>query len=116
MFVKMVGMSDVRCSTSSPVLLPKEEANRIVTLFKALAGDVRLELLLRIAAVDDDVCVCDIQDVGVSQATVSHHLKKLREAGLIDSERRGTWVHYWPTASGREAARLIRELATTTRP
>jgi ArsR family transcriptional regulator len=38
--------------------------------------------------------VCDIQDVGVSQPTVSHHLKKLREAGLLTSERRGTWVYY----------------------
>jgi ArsR family transcriptional regulator len=38
--------------------------------------------------------VCDIQDVGVSQPTVSHHLRKLREAGLLESERRGTWVYY----------------------
>lgn len=38
--------------------------------------------------------MCDISDVGVSQPTVSHHLKKLREAGLLTSERRGTWVYY----------------------
>ena len=38
--------------------------------------------------------MCDIQDVGVSQPTVSHHLKKLREAGLLESERRGTWGYY----------------------
>ena len=41
-----------------------------------------------------EACVCDIQDVGVSQPTVSHHLKKLREAGLLTSERRGSWVYY----------------------
>ncbi len=38
--------------------------------------------------------MCDISDVGVSQPTVSHHLKKLKEAGLLSSERRGTWVYY----------------------
>lgn len=38
--------------------------------------------------------MCDLGDFGVSQPTVSHHLRKLREAGLIDSERRGTWVYY----------------------
>ena len=48
-----------------------------------------------IASSDDgEACVCDIQDVGVSQPTVSHHLKKLREAGLLESERRGSWVYY----------------------
>jgi ArsR family transcriptional regulator len=40
-----------------------------------------------------EACVCDISDVGVSQPTVSHHLKKLKEAGLLTSERRGTWVY-----------------------
>ncbi|WP_374224429.1 ArsR/SmtB family transcription factor [Streptomyces sp. ISL-94] len=41
-----------------------------------------------------EACVCDISDVGVSQPTVSHHLKKLKDAGLLSSERRGTWVYY----------------------
>ncbi|MGW7465284.1 ArsR/SmtB family transcription factor [Streptomyces xantholiticus] len=41
-----------------------------------------------------EACVCDISDVGVSQPTVSHHLKKLKEAGLLSSERCGTWVYY----------------------
>jgi ArsR family transcriptional regulator len=62
---------------------------------KALADPVRLRLFSRIAGVAGEVCVCDIQDVGVSQPTVSHHLRKLRDAGLIDCERRGTWVYYW---------------------
>lgn len=39
-------------------------------------------------------CVCDLPDIGVSQPTVSHHLRKLREAGLLTCERRGTWVYY----------------------
>ncbi|WP_084614356.1 ArsR/SmtB family transcription factor [Nakamurella lactea] len=64
-------------------------------LFKALSDPVRLRLYSRIAACGGEICVCDISDVGVSQPTVSHHLRKLRDAGLIDCERRGTWVYYW---------------------
>ena len=66
----------------------------MASMFKALADPVRLRLFSRLAAVQSgEACVCDIQNVGVSQPTVSHHLKKLREAGLITSERRGTWVY-----------------------
>lgn len=64
-------------------------------MFKALGDPVRLRLFSNIASAEgSEACVCDIQDVGVSQPTVSHHLKKLREAGLLESERRGTWVYY----------------------
>jgi ArsR family transcriptional regulator len=64
-------------------------------MFKALADPVRLRLFSKVAShPDGEACVCDIQDVGVAQPTVSHHLKKLREAGLLSSERRGTWVYY----------------------
>ena len=60
-------------------------------MFKALGDPVRLRLFSNIASsAGGEACVCDIQDVGVSQPTVSHHLKKLREAGLLESERRGT--------------------------
>lgn len=76
--------------------LPQDEAERLSGLLKALADPVRLRLYSRIASVDE-VCVCDIGEVGVSQPTVSHHLRKLREAGLIESERRGTWVYYRAT-------------------
>ena len=73
---------------------PSAETQGLADLLKALADPVRLRLYSRIAGADE-ICVCDIQDVGVSQPTVSHHLRKLREAGLIDCERRGTWVYYW---------------------
>ncbi len=72
------------------------EAERLAGLLKALADPVRLRLYSRIADADGETCVCDLGDVGVSQPTVSHHLRKLREAGLIESERRGTWVYYRP--------------------
>ncbi|MBA0050862.1 ArsR family transcriptional regulator [Streptomyces sp. AJS327] len=68
---------------------------RIAAMFKALSDPVRLRLFSKIAArPGGEACVCEIQDVGVSQPTVSHHLRKLREAGLLESERRASWVYY----------------------
>ncbi|MFF7206128.1 ArsR/SmtB family transcription factor [Streptomyces sp. NPDC008141] len=75
--------------------LPQADAEKMAAMFKALSDPVRLRLFSRIASfAGGEACVCDISDVGVSQPTVSHHLKKLREAGLLTSERRGTWVYY----------------------
>lgn len=72
-----------------------EEAERTARMFKALGDPVRLQLFSAVAShPGGEACVCDISDVGVSQPTVSHHLKKLRESGLLTSERRGTWVYY----------------------
>ncbi|MCQ4206616.1 ArsR/SmtB family transcription factor [Streptomyces longispororuber] len=72
-----------------------DEAETAARMFKALGDPVRLRLFTLIASHEGgEACVCDISDVGVSQPTVSHHLKKLKEAGLLTSERRGTWVYY----------------------
>ncbi|MEU7472876.1 metalloregulator ArsR/SmtB family transcription factor [Streptomyces sp. NPDC044984] len=71
------------------------DSEKIAMIFKALSDPVRLRLFSKIAAQPaGEACVCDIQDVGVSQPTVSHHLRKLREAGLLESERRASWVYY----------------------
>lgn len=71
-----------------------EEAERITGLLKALADPIRLRIMSIIAA-SDESCVCDLTaPFDVSQPTVSHHLKVLKDAGLVDSERRGTWVWY----------------------
>jgi len=64
-------------------------------LLRALADEARLEILARLAAADGPVCVCDLTPgLGLAQPTVSHHLKVLRDAGVVRSERRGTWIHY----------------------
>ncbi|MEU2559488.1 metalloregulator ArsR/SmtB family transcription factor [Streptomyces longispororuber] len=85
------------------------EAEAAARMFKALGDPVRLRLFSLIASHEGgEACVCDISDVGVAQPTVSHHLKKLKEAGLLTSERRGTWVYYrveWPVLAA--AARLL---------
>ncbi|MCZ4122287.1 ArsR/SmtB family transcription factor [Streptomyces sp. H39-S7] len=83
------------CPPLTQQALTAEEAVRTAAMFKALGDPVRLRLFSLIASHEGgEACVCDISDVGVSQPTVSHHLKKLREAGLLTSERRGTWVYY----------------------
>jgi ArsR family transcriptional regulator, arsenate/arsenite/antimonite-responsive transcriptional repressor len=65
-------------------------------LLKALADETRLSIIGLLASVEGELCVCDVEaHVGhLSQPTISHHLKLLRDAGLVTSERRGTWVHY----------------------
>ncbi|ACU37321.1 helix-turn-helix transcriptional regulator [Actinosynnema pretiosum subsp. pretiosum] len=87
-------------------------AAELAPVFKALGDPVRLRLLSMIAArAGGEVCVCELTPAfDLSQPTVSHHLKLLREAGLVDSERRGTWVHYRlrPETTDRLAALLTR--------
>ena len=77
--------------------LTEEAAKSLAAAFKALSDPVRLRLLSLIASFEGgEACVCDLTGpFDVSQPTISHHLRVLREAGLIDSERRGTWVYYW---------------------
>ena len=83
------------CPPVTSAGLSVDDAEVMAGMFKALGDPVRLRLFSNIASSDGgETCVCDIPDVGVSQPTVSHHLRKLREAGLITSERRGTWVYY----------------------
>ncbi|WP_445282681.1 ArsR/SmtB family transcription factor [Streptomyces sp. DSM 118148] len=86
-----------RPAAGSPASAPDPGKPRRPTTRASLRrpDPVRLRLFSKIAShPGGEACVCDIQDVGVSQSTVSHHLKKLREAGLLTSERRGTWVYY----------------------
>ena len=65
-----------------------------VKILQAIAEPTRLAIVRQLAA-DGEVCACDFTDCcGVSQPTVSHHLKVLREAGVIRGERRGTWIYY----------------------
>src|SRR6476659_10590608 len=83
------------CPPVTSAGLSADDAEVMAGMFKALGDPVRLRLFSNIASSEGgETCVCDIPDVGVSQPTVSHHLKKLREAGLLESERRGTWVYY----------------------
>src|SRR5688572_15361218 len=75
--------------------LGAEEAAGFAQMVKALGDPVRLRLLSLIAA-QPEVCVCDLTDAfDLTGPTISHHLRVLRETGLVACERRGTWVYYW---------------------
>jgi ArsR family transcriptional regulator len=88
-----------------------QQAETVANLLKALSDPIRLRLMSLIAAADE-ACVCDLTTpFDVSQPTISHHLKVLREAGLVDSERRGTWVWY---RARREALDAVGGLFTDT--
>jgi ArsR family transcriptional regulator len=64
-------------------------------LFRALGDETRLEIVGLLAAAGGELCVCEIEPrFALSQPTISHHLRLLREAGVVSSERRGTWVYY----------------------
>lgn len=84
------------CSPLSATAMSAEQAERIVPLLKAMADPVRLRLLSLVAAhPDGEACVCDLNDAfELSQPTISHHLKVLHEAGLLDRSKRGVWVYY----------------------
>lgn len=86
-------------SCSSPMTrepLDQRRAGDLALQFRALADPARLRLLSLIAAHESgEACVCDLTEpLGLSQPTVSHHMKVLREAGMVTGDRRGTWVHY----------------------
>lgn len=90
---------DACCSPIAEASLDAEQATDLARMFKALGDPIRLRLLSRItSAPHGEICVCDLTggDFDVSGPTISHHLKVLREAGLIEGERRGTWVYYRP--------------------
>ena len=90
-------MTSVRCCT--PLLrkrIGQDDAEALAGAFKAIADPARLRLLSMIAAQPGaEACVCNlIEPLGLTQPTVSHHLKVLADAGLLERERRGTWMFY----------------------
>jgi ArsR family transcriptional regulator len=82
-----------------PVVYPdvaREEAERMATIAKALADPVRLQLVDVLRKHAGKVCVCELIPLfDLSQPTISHHLKLLRSAGIVDSERQGLWAYYY---------------------
>jgi ArsR family transcriptional regulator, arsenate/arsenite/antimonite-responsive transcriptional repressor len=76
--------------------LTSEEATQLASIFRVLGEPARLQLLSLIAAQPSgEVCACElVETLGLSQPTVSHHLKVMYEAGLLEKERRGTWIYY----------------------
>jgi ArsR family transcriptional regulator, arsenate/arsenite/antimonite-responsive transcriptional repressor len=83
----------------------------LVDLLKALADPTRLRMLDLLAQRDAPLCVCEITDrFPQNQPTISHHLRILRQAGLIAGEKRGVWSYYWATDAGKRAVSIVRTL------
>ena len=108
--IELTPVQTVACC--SPLVrepLTSQQAEAISPLIKALADPVRLRLLSLVASHDGgEACVCDLNDAfDLSQPTISHHLRILHEAGLLDRSRRGVWVYY---AERRDALTAVSAL------
>ncbi|MFE9016817.1 ArsR/SmtB family transcription factor [Streptomyces cyaneofuscatus] len=112
--------TDGCCPTLLTAPLDEDQAADLAKVFKALGDPVRLRLLSMIASrAGGGICVCDLTPAfELSQPTIPHHLKLLKQAGLIDSERRGTWVYYrlLPETTDKLAAVLTRPGAPAAEP
>jgi ArsR family transcriptional regulator, arsenate/arsenite/antimonite-responsive transcriptional repressor len=94
------------CTPLAAPALSDEQAEATATLFKALGDPARVRILNIVATRDDAVCACEFHPaLRLSQATASHHLKKLTDAGLLQREQRGKWAYFSlnPEASARLA-------------
>lgn len=97
------------CAPAAGEPLAQDEAEQLAGGLKALAHPARLRILSLISAQEEgEACVCHLTEpLGLAQPTVSHHLKLLHEAGLVEREQRGTWAHY---RVDRGALRRLAEL------
>ena len=83
------------CAPLAASLLSDDEAEATAELFKALADPARVRIVNLLATADEPVCACNLNEpVGLAQPTVSHHLKKLVDAGLLEREQRGKWAYF----------------------
>jgi ArsR family transcriptional regulator, arsenate/arsenite/antimonite-responsive transcriptional repressor len=94
----------VCCAPLAAPVLSEGEALATAELFRALGDPARVRIVNLLATTDEPVCVCNlIEPLGLSQPTVSHHLKRLVDAGILEREQRGKWAYFSldPDAAGR---------------
>ena len=104
------------CAPTPDSLLDDAAAEQVAKVFKALGDPTRVKLLALItASAAGELCVCDLTaPVGLSQPTVSHHMKLLVDANLVSREQRGRWAYYRPTTEPLAAAtRALTEAVRT---
>jgi ArsR family transcriptional regulator len=93
------------CAPLAGAVLSEAEAESTAALFKALGDPARVRIVNLLASRGGEVCACEFEpQLGLSQPTVSHHLKKLTDAGLLDREQRGKWAYF--SINPEAAARL----------
>jgi ArsR family transcriptional regulator, arsenate/arsenite/antimonite-responsive transcriptional repressor len=97
------------CAPLAAPALSDEEAFATAELFKALSDPARVRALNLLATSDEPVCICNlVEPLGLSQPTVSHHMKKLLDAGVIEREQRGKWAYF---SLKREAVETLAAVA-----
>ena len=91
--------------------LDQEQAEATAELFKALADPARVRIVNALAQSDEPVCACEFEPaLGLAQSTVSHHLKKLTDAGLLEREQRGKWAYFSLRPEAVERLALVADL------
>ena len=99
------------CGPLAAPMLSDEQAAATADVFKALADPARVRIINVLATSGEPVCVCHlIEPLGLSQPTVSHHLKKLTNAGLLDREQRGKWAYFSLRSEALEKLAAVVEL------
>jgi ArsR family transcriptional regulator, arsenate/arsenite/antimonite-responsive transcriptional repressor len=83
------------CAPLGSPVLSDDEADATASLFRSLSDPARVKIVNLLATSDEPVCICNLTDpLGLSQPTVSHHMKKLHDVGLVDREQRGKWAYF----------------------
>jgi ArsR family transcriptional regulator, arsenate/arsenite/antimonite-responsive transcriptional repressor len=99
------------CAPLAAFALSDAQAAATAELFKALADPARVRIVNALATSEDAVCVCNlIEPLGLSQPTVSHHMKKLLDAGLVEREQRGKWAYFSLKSEAVETLAAVADL------
>jgi ArsR family transcriptional regulator, arsenate/arsenite/antimonite-responsive transcriptional repressor len=102
------------CAPLDAPTLSEEEAVATAELFKALGDPARVRAINILATADEPVCICNlIEPLGLAQPTVSHHMRKLLDAGLVEREQRGKWAYFSLKPEAIEKLAAVTDLGVT---
>jgi len=103
--------NNTRCTPIAAARLSRTQTDVLASRLKALGDATRLHMLDLLVQQDAPLCVCDLtEQFPQNQPTISHHLRLLREAGLIATEKRGIWAYYWATEEGLRSLEAVATL------
>jgi ArsR family transcriptional regulator len=115
MTVHIADLTDTCCGVGGRQMMAAADAQSLADLLKAIADPTRVRLIAYLAdAPGDTVCACHLPgELGISQPTLSHHLKKLVDAGILTREQRGRWAHYTVVPAALDGIRAFLAATTT---
>ena len=99
------------CAPLSAPLLSHEESEATAAVFRALSDPARVRIVNVLAASGGEVCVCELTEpLGLTQPTVSHHMKKLLDVGIVEREQRGKWAYFTLNAESLRTLAAVADL------